>query len=179
MAKKKTTKRRAAPKKRAAKKTKQAGSTRRKPARKKALEGNASKRKAPAEIGATKLSTPPPCPDSVTGPGVELWQKLARRLVELKLLTDLDLEALEILCDAWRRYQELAPFTTAETMFVITDRGYVVEHPAVRLRQSAINTMSKIWRQFGLTPLTRESLDIDLSSEDDDDLLKFASMRPT
>jgi len=106
-----------------------------------------------------------------------LWEKLAERLVDLNLLTDLDLEALEVLCEAWQRYHELADVVNRVGAFFETDRGYIAEHPAVRLRQTQISTIERLWKQFGLTPLSRESLDLDMGGDDSSDLLKFAAKR--
>jgi len=142
------------------------------------LENNPSRRKRPDPIRPDLFTETPDPPDTLAGDhATALWTKLADHLVALNLLSPLDLEALAVLCDAWELYVSLAEYATPDQAFFVTETGYVAEHPAVRMRAKAVAQMSALWRQFGLTPLTRENLDVDLQSTGDDSITSFASKR--
>jgi len=157
--------------------------TRRTTARRKSIEGDAGRRKSAKRASAksaaelvARLTVPPPPPQDLQEEGRELWKKLAGQLVELKVLTVLDLEALHVLCDAWQTWLRLERYADPANAFFTTDKGYVAQHPGVQLRAAAAKTCAACWRQFGLTPLTREALDFELG-ENDNDLASFADGR--
>lgn len=142
------------------------------------LDNNLGNRKRPPAPRADLYREPPPPPEFLAGEHArELWQKLANQLVELQLLTPLDVEALVVLCEAWQQYLDLSAYALAENSFITTKTGYVAEHPGVRMRKQAAGLLLQLWRQFGLTPLTRENLDVDLQAATEDSLGAFAGRR--
>lgn len=105
-----------------------------------------------------------------------LWRKLAVQLTASKVLTSTDLEALRVLCETWHTYHGLAKFADPKNMIQRTRTGYKQEHPGVRLRAAAAKQLLILWRQFGLTPLTRDSVDSEVA--DEDDAGDYANERP-
>lgn len=141
---------------------------------------SATGRLAPAKTEHPRpavYSSPPPAPPQLVGDGLQLWERLTSELVQLRMLTHLDVDALRVLCDAWHQYLALADYADPAKAFFCTDKGYIVEHPGVRLRYQAGQTCERLWKKFGLTPLDRERLEVDLAGEDPDDIQAFARKR--
>jgi len=132
----------------------------------------------PPAPAATRLATPPPCPPDLEPleHAARLWRKLADQLTASKVLASTDLEALRVLCETWHTYQGLAKFAEPKNMIQKTRSGYRQEHPGVRLRANASKQLLTLWRQFGLTPLTRDGVDSELN--DEDDAGDYANERP-
>ena len=152
-----------------------------KPRSKDDLENNPSKRERPPKLEPELLKEAPPAPDYLDGDkAIELWEALAPQLVELSVLAELDLPALAVLCNEWQAYIELGKVAADPKKRIVRAKsGYPVEHPAVRLRQTAVKNLASLWRQFGLTPLTRENLDVDLAANNADSLAAYAERRGT
>lgn len=141
------------------------------------VNGNPSGRPTGGKLRPALLVKPPPAPPELGVHGADLWVRLAAHLVKLQVLSVLDLEALRVLCDQWQLYCSLAEYDDPVKMFVTSDRGNWSEHPAVKRRAEAAKACERIWRLFGLTPLDRESLEIDLASGDNDEIGTFAASR--
>lgn len=126
------------------------------------LEGNPSRRKrdtlTPSAPLAIQLLSPPPPPDRLDSHARELWRKVAELLVTAKVLTTADLEALSVLCDTWSEYLEAKVLADADPYFE-TEKGYIVEHPAVRRMHTARDRLDRLWSRFGLTPSARQGMD--------------------
>lgn len=152
-----------------------------KTAAQKRLEGNPGKRDIdlPPAPEATRLTSPPDMPPELEPlpHAAALWRKLAKQLTETRVLASTDLEALRVLCEVWHTYQSLQKFAEPKNMIQKTRSGYRQEHPGVRLRANAQKQLLTLWRQFGLTPLTREGVDADLPT--DDDKGDYANERPS
>lgn len=108
-----------------------------------------AKRKPKAE----PLSEVPAAPKDLGKHGREYWQRLAPLLVEARILTPLHLEAFKVLCETWQIYREMQlKLNKLDDWTFTTDKGYCAELPEVRLRQTAIQTLARLWPKFGLTP---------------------------
>ena len=139
-----------------------------KPATAKRREGNPGKRKLAGTV-AVKLEKPPPLPAGLKPKGKELWHKVTAHLVALGRLSAVDLEAVRVLCDTWQLYHDLARYGNISNALFKTKSGYMQEHPGWRMRQKAADRLEKLWRKFGLTPLDRVGLDIQLGGDEDED----------
>lgn len=136
----------------------------RKPKSKSTIDGNPGKREYSAAKGRL-LTEVPAVPNGLKGVGADLWKSVAEQLVAMKVLCDVDLAALRVMCDAWADYHAASKIANdPKRCYFTTDKGYIVEHPAVRRKQSAAATLQKIWAKFGLTPQAREQIDVDLGA---------------
>jgi P27 family predicted phage terminase small subunit len=103
---------------------------------------------------AEPLSESPAAPKTLGKYGRECWLRLAPLLVELRMLTRLHLESLELMCDWWDVYQvhklHLQKHPDAE--FFTTDSGYEQRSPRATARDGAYTNFVKLATQFGLTP---------------------------
>jgi len=133
----------------AAAKTKRAKAKR--PTRKKATTAKAA---AIPELQAEPLTEPPAAPDRLGTHGLGYWRRIAPLLVELRLLTALHLDTLEILCHWYDvfmvKHVALSKNPSLETFE--TDSGYQQKTPAAAMRDKAYEHWTKLLPRFGLTP---------------------------
>jgi len=97
---------------------------------------------------------PPPPPGMKAKFAVEYWKRITPHLVELKVLTPLHLEALEVLCRAWNEYKKLSNWCDEhfDELIITPKNGCPYEHPNVKLLEKAKMTLHRTFPKFGLTP---------------------------
>lgn len=134
------------------------------------------KEEAPAE--PARLTSAPDPPADLDGEALELWRRLARQLTSLGALSELDLPALRLLCEAWQHYLSLDQYADPDQMFFETRTGYIAEHPGVRMRAAALTKVLQLAKAFGLTPAARGGVDLALDPPAADGLEKFGDQRP-
>ncbi len=101
------------------------------------------------------LSEIPDPPKYLVGEfAIEYWKRIAPLLVELKILTALDLESLTALCEAWQTYRSIGAELAADPSkrFFETEKGYQSISPLVSMRNQSLLALQKLWAKFGLTP---------------------------
>lgn len=117
----------------------------------------ATKRK-PAAVDLVLLAEPltavPPPPDRLSGHGRTCWIRVCPLLLELRLLTALDLEALEAMCHQWHDYLtwHLLIQADPERAIVEFESGARQKSPEATLRDSAYDRWLKLLPRFGLSP---------------------------
>lgn len=111
------------------------------------------------------LAVPPPCPELLKQhpQASSLWHSVTRELVLRQLLTTSDLEALTVLCDHWQIYCDCREVANSDAAYFTTEQGYVAAHPAVYRMQNVVAVLDKLWRKFGLTPVDREQLNVEVT----------------
>ena len=97
-------------------------------------------------------------------------------LIDAKLLTVLDTVALGLLCDALAEYLEAGEIVEAAAkdgvkFIATTDKGNVIQHPAVGVRNKAWERVVKLARQFGMTPSARAGMAIANAADEQRDPL--------
>jgi P27 family predicted phage terminase small subunit len=104
------------------------------------------------ELGAQR-------PFWLTKRGVWAWKKLAPRLVKTRILTELDAEALALLCDAYADYLEARAIVAREglTYESATESGgtMIRPRPEVDMKARAWARVEKMLSNFGATPAAR------------------------
>ena len=116
-------------------------------------------------------------PQWVKGLAAKHWRQIAPLLIEAKLLTVLDTIALGLLCDALAEYLEAGEIIEAaakcgQVKFIsVTDKGNVIQHPVVGVRNKAWERVIKLARQFGMTPSARAGMAIANVADDQQDPL--------
>jgi len=100
-----------------------------------------------------------------------LWRRLAPHLQKLGLLTELDAEMFEMLCEAWARWQHARRQLREIRETIRGGQGPISGDDLLKIRRaemsfSAAEGAFKGWaREFGLSPLMRGRLVI---TEDED-----------
>jgi len=105
-----------------------------------------------------------------------MWRKLAPVLAELRVLTDADLAALELTCNAWSEYQAACAFIAKQGAWYTTVNelgGEMVRsNPALVERGDAWRRFKAGLVEFGLTPASRSKVAA-LPAEPEDAMREF------
>ena len=134
-----------------------------KPAALKLIEGNRGKRPIEPEIDAPPVNDLT-CPEHLTGYAAEAWNYYAPKLKPLKLLSELDVQALIALCRAFQRWRQAEDQldTLGDDWIIETTKGTKQISPLVRESRQLSKTFFDYLSSFGLTPAARAGLKIDL-----------------
>lgn len=132
-----------------------------KPTAVKKFEGNPGKRK----LNRSEPQPTPAPPGSFAPPdwliglvALARWRDLAPKLAKNHLLTELDFDMLGILCQSWQEVQDCRKTLGEEGDYITTDKGFVVQHPAVGRMTKALERIRKLNAEFGMSPSARSGL---------------------
>ena len=112
-------------------------------------------KKAKPSPKAEPLTKPPKVPAGLKGKyATQFWKRITKELVAIQAITELHLESLELLCRIWQDFRELSDWAESHTgdHIVTYESGHIVEHPKLRLRQTAFSNLHRLLPKFGLTP---------------------------
>lgn len=111
-------------------------------------------------LQAEPLSDVPPPSERLGAYGQQCWNRIGPLLVELRVLTRLDLEALEALCHQWHDYLtwHMMIQHAPEKAIVEYESGARQKSPEATLRDSAYDRWLKLLPRFGLSPEHRRKL---------------------
>ena len=123
----------------------------------KELEGNPGKRALNKnEPKPTKKA--PPCPKWLEPEAKKEWRRLAKKMEQLGVLTEVDMAAFAGYCQAYARWKEAEEFITQHGSILRTKSGYVQPVPQVSIAQTYLKIMNRFAEQFGLTPAARSRI---------------------
>jgi P27 family predicted phage terminase small subunit len=99
-------------------------------------------------------------PEWLSDLAAEEWNRVAPHLVAMRVVTEADLTALCVYCEAVARWRRLAELV-ARSAPVIQRDGGVVKNPLYsQVRDAA--TEVRVWaREFGLTPSARSGIRVE------------------
>jgi P27 family predicted phage terminase small subunit len=117
-------------------------------------DGDPSLEPQPEKIGA------PAAPTGLGKIGRAKWKQLAPRLSKLGLLTEQDLEALSLLCEAYDEKESCEKTLKKEGDYYLTASGLIRVHPAVTRLQRCIDRIRNLMASFGMTPSDRSSMKV-------------------
>lgn len=86
------------------------------------------------------------------------WQELSGKLASLRVLTELDLDALEIYCRNWCAMQEALRDINRRGKLLRTPGGSTMWNPSWTHYKHAESVCRSIQSEFGMTPSTRTSI---------------------
>lgn len=108
--------------------------------------------------------------------GKKEWNRVAKELEELNILTNVDIAALGMYCDAYSKYQLATEKINKEGMFVeYTNKAgatNVVEHPAVKAQVKYADLIKKLCGEFGLTPSARAKITLPKQEEEKEETIE-------
>jgi P27 family predicted phage terminase small subunit len=138
------------------------------------LEGNPSKRPLNRNEPKPRLKIPP-CPDHLDDVAKSEWKRLVKILAQMKLLTEADYIALANLCQAFSRMVKAERELAESGLLYTTRSGYVQQNPLISIINSSVETITKLCREFGLTPSSRSRIQLMPSEAEqkDDGILDF------
>jgi P27 family predicted phage terminase small subunit len=95
------------------------------------------------------------CPVWLDDYAKEEWNRLSPELQNLGLLTDADLAAFAAYCQSFSDWRHAVEILKEESLIQQTATGYKQQHPAVGIRNSAMEKMKAFLVEFGFTPASR------------------------
>lgn len=119
------------------------------------------------------------CPKWLKGEAKKEWYRLADDLQEIGLLTNVDVGALAICCDAYGKYVSASRKIKQNELLVeysnAAGKTNNVANPLIQISAKYADIYKKYMTEFGLSPSARARLaaagNKDGEDEDDDDLL--------
>jgi len=97
----------------------------------------------------------PACPPHVQGEARKEWFRLGRKLLEFGLVTEIDKTALAVYCQAWGRWLEAEEQLTRFGTVIKSPNGYPIQSPYLPIANKAMEQMTKILVEFGMSPSSR------------------------
>lgn len=99
------------------------------------------------------------------------WRRIAPILARYKLLSDLDLVALQAYCRVYARWLQAERALDLEDSLVFrTSTGYEAQNAHLSIINSCLKQMQSLMAEFGMTPATRERLKALASTPQQQDL---------
>ena len=130
------------------------------------LRGNPGKRRLnhAEPRPATRI---PPCPSCLGDEARKEWQRLAKELAELGLLTGLDRGLLAAYCQAHALWVEAVSSIERYGTMVKSPNGYPMQSPYVAVANKQVDIMVRIAAELGMTPSSRTRIRVgDKTPED-------------
>lgn len=129
-----------------------------KPTALKLVQGNPGKRPLNKdEPQPTRVYAPQP-PDSLNELEAAKWTDTARKLAECRVLTELDLDALEIYCRNWVAMHEAIADLNERGKLLRTATGAPMWNPSWSQYKHSEQVCRSIMSEFGMTPSSRTSV---------------------
>lgn len=129
-----------------------------KPTALKLIEGNPGKRPInDAEPEPEKVFDPAP-PQSFNQLEATKWREMTAKLTASRILTVLDLDALEIYCREWVNLQDAIADVNARGKLLRLNSGGTMWNPSWTQLKHSQSVCRSIMAEFGLTPSSRSSL---------------------
>lgn len=141
------------------------------------LRGNPGKRALNAAEPQPD-ATPPPCPGWLDEIAQERWKELAPELTRLGLLTSVDGDAFAGYCQAYAELRLATEELKAAGRTFMTDKGFLMAHPAVAMQRAALENLKKYSALFGLDPSSRSRLAVSGEQEKADPFDTFLKKKP-
>ena len=135
----------------------------------KKLEGNPGCRPLPKnEPKPKQVAGLPPCPKHLKGLARRCWTRVGTQVVKMRVMTEADVDALEVLCLTYQEYREaFAVIETQGQTYMVPryrDDGSVFEEPKIRPEARIVSDAGKrlrmLYVEFGLTPSSRARVQV-------------------
>jgi P27 family predicted phage terminase small subunit len=130
------------------------------------LRGNPGKRRI-HDAEPRPAATAPSCPPCLGDEAKKEWQRLARELAALGLLTRIDRGQLAAYCQAHALWLEAVQALGRYGTMVKSPNGYPMQSPYVALANKQVEIMVRIAAEFGMTPSSRTRIRVGERSPDD------------
>lgn len=135
-----------------------------KPTALKLLEGTRKSRINDAEPIPPATGIPEP-PEWLGELGMETWRKLAPGLHARGVLTEWDLDAFAVLCQAVASHRQASELLNRSSVLIQGDRG-LVKNPALQIARDSAQVIRAFAQEFGLTPSARSGLRVEEVTDD-------------
>jgi P27 family predicted phage terminase small subunit len=131
------------------------------------LTGNAGKRPLPKNEPKPEVVAPDP-PATLSAAGKTIWNEIVTPLAALRVMTVMDVMALEMLCETEVRYRiAVKKIRTASKLVSISPNGFQQQSAWLTVANKAFEQKLKILTEFGMTPSSRTSIQVIKPSKND------------
>ena len=128
-----------------------------KPSAIRVLEGNRSRR--PLNDAEPRPNpVPPKCPKHLDAEAKREWKRIVPILSRMRVLTEADGHSLANLCQAYSTMVRAQTKLNESGLLLKTPSGYVQQSPLLGIVNSCVETITKLSREFGLTPASRSRI---------------------
>ena len=122
----------------------------------KILKGNPSKRPLPENEPQPVLTARVPnAPPHLKGEARKEWYSISKKLHRLGLLTEIDVNALALYCQAFGRWVDAQKEIDKRGLLATTTNGNLVQSPYVGIANTAMRDCYTYLTAFGMTPSSR------------------------
>jgi P27 family predicted phage terminase small subunit len=121
------------------------------------LRGNPGKRRI-NDAEPTPEPGVPDCPSCLGEEAKKEWERLARALGELGLLTRIDRGMLAAYCQAHALWTEAVASIERYGTMVKSPNGFPMQSPYVAVANKQVEIMGRIAAEFGMTPSSRSRI---------------------
>lgn len=129
-----------------------------KPTEQKKLEGTYRADRAPKNEPKPPVMIPP-CPSWLTVEGKREYRKLARLLVDMRVMTEADRLALAALASQFAKWLEAERMVQVGGRVLTSEKGGMYLNPWEGIANTALKNMTALMAQFGLTPASRARIE--------------------
>jgi P27 family predicted phage terminase small subunit len=145
----------------------------------KVLAGNPGKRRLNRREPKPIVQLPP-CPAHLKDVARQAWRQIGQRLTTLRVVTEADGPALELLCLAYQEYRRAIGVVERRgpTYATRTPTGMIVRRrPEVAIASDAWRRVKAMLVEFGLTPAARSRVAAEPPAADDAEQFLFGVRR--
>ena len=125
----------------------------------KLIQGNPGKR--PINRDEPKPSGIPTCPRFLKKEARTEWKRIAPRLANIGILTEIDRAALAGYCQAYGRWVEAEKKVLEKGEVVKSVNGNIMQNPYLIIANKSMDHMRKFLVEFGMTPSSRSRITAD------------------
>tara|TARA_Y100000593_G_scaffold34340_1_gene67365 strand:+ start:1177 stop:1653 length:477 start_codon:yes stop_codon:yes gene_type:complete len=123
----------------------------------------------------------PVCPKWLDKNAKAAWRQLVPQLADMGVLTKIDGQALALLCQTWGKWRKAEEMIAkhGEVYPIKNDAGevkYLQQSPYVSIARSAADQLSRLFREFGMTPSARTRIEVPEQSNKEDDKRGFLAI---
>jgi len=124
------------------------------PTQLKIIRGNPGKRKLPEGEPQLKASRPD-APDNLSEMAKNHWDHIIDHLADAKLMTNLDIDALSMYCEAFARWSDANNHIKEIGPLVKSPQGFPMQSPYLQIANKSFDQMKSLLVEFGMTPSSR------------------------
>lgn len=135
----------------------------------KVLRGNPGKRALNKREPQPPAAQDPHCPDHLDELAKVEWRRIVPILREMRVLTEADYMTLATLCQAYATMAKAQEQLNRAGILFKTSTGYIQQSPLISIVNTNAELVTKLCREFGLTPSARSRVLASEKTEKADD----------
>ena len=112
-------------------------------------------------------ATVPRCPDHLDDRAKKEWKRLVPVLRRMRVLTEADGMALANLSQTWATLVKAQEKLTEMGILYKSPSGYIMQSPLLPIVNQCVDQITKLSREFGLTPASRSRIQAGTSDSSD------------